>query len=413
MKGSAELHVLEGMGLELEYMIVEEDSLDVLPVADRALRALAGKNTDEVLCGTAGWSNELVLHVMELKNVAPVSSLHGLVDIFHGAISSVNGILGGMGARLMPTGMHPWMDPRRETRLWDRRNRRIYEAYDRIFGCSGHGWANIQSVHLNLSFSGDEEFRRLHAAVRLLLPLLPFLAASSPIVEGKITGALDNRLTFYMTNQKKIPSISGRIVPESSESREQYERKVLERMYRDIAPFDPEGILRHEWLNSRGAVPRFERSAVEIRLLDVQECPLADISVAAVVTAVLHALLFEGWSDYRQQAVLRTAALRSLLIDVMRSGQHAVISEPAYLRAFGVRERRLRVSELWEYLGGEVRFSDLVGHELWKAFRVILDHGTLAKRIIRATGKNPSRERLREVYSRLCDCLSAGEQFPG
>jgi glutamate---cysteine ligase / carboxylate-amine ligase len=413
VKGPAELHILEGIGLELEYMIVEEDSLDVLPVADRALRALAGKYTDEFLSGTAGWSNELVLHVMELKNVVPVSSLHGLVDIFHGAIGSVNRILGGMGARLMPTGMHPWMDPRRETRVWRRRNRRIYEAYDRIFGCSGHGWANIQSVHLNLSFSGDEEFRKLHAAVRLLLPLLPFLAASSPIVEGKITGTLDNRLIFYMTNQKKIPSISGRIIPENSESREKYERRVLHRMYRDIAPFDPEGILRHEWLNSRGAVPRFARSAIELRLLDVQECPLADISVAAVVAAVLRGLLFEGWSYYHEQAALRTATLRSLLLDTMRSGQKAVISEPAYLRAFGVRERRIRVSELWEYLGEEVRLSDLVGHELWSAFRVILDHGALAQRIIRATGKSPSRERLREVYRRLCKCLSADEQFLG
>jgi carboxylate-amine ligase len=108
-------------------------------------------------------------------------------------------------------------------------------------------------------------------------------------VEGKITGTLDNRLIFYMTNQKKIPSISGRIIPENSESREKYERRVLHRMYRDIAPFDPEGILRHEWLNSRGAVPRFARSAIELRLLDVQECPLADISVAAVVAAVVRA----------------------------------------------------------------------------------------------------------------------------
>jgi carboxylate-amine ligase len=413
VKNPAELHALEGIGLELEYMIVEEGSLDVLPVADRVLRSLAGRYTDEFLSGPTGWSNELVLHVMELKNVAPVSSLHGLVDIFQEAVTSVNAILGGMGARLMPTGMHPWMEPRRETRLWHRRNRRIYETYDRIFGCSGHGWANIQSVHLNLSFSGEEEFRRLHAAVRLLLPLLPFLAASSPIVEGKITGTLDNRVIFYMENQKKIPSISGRIIPENSESREEYERKVLEKMYRDIAPFDPEGILRHEWLNSRGAVPRFERSAIEIRILDVQECPLADISVAAVVTAVLRALLFRGWSGYHEQAVPQTETLRALLRDIIRAGQKAILNEPAYLRAFGLRERRIRVSELWEYLGEEVRSSDLVGHELWSAFRVILDHGTLANRIIRATGKNPSRERLREVYRRLCDCLSAGERFLG
>ncbi|HAL85576.1 MAG TPA: hypothetical protein DCM31_01010, partial [Deferribacteraceae bacterium] len=37
-------------------------------------------------------------------------------------------------------------------------------------------------------------------------------------------------------------------------------------MYRDIAPYDPECILQEEWLNSRGAIARFDRKAIEIRL---------------------------------------------------------------------------------------------------------------------------------------------------
>ena len=88
----------------------------------------------------------------------------------------------------MPTGMHPWMDPAREFELWPHGDREIYAAFDRIFDCRGHGWANLQSMHLNLPFADDDEFGRLHAAIRALLPLLPALAASSPFADGHARG---------------------------------------------------------------------------------------------------------------------------------------------------------------------------------------------------------------------------------
>ena len=44
-------------------------------------------------------------------------------------------------------------------------------------------------------------------------------------------------------------------------------------MYRAIDPLDTEGILQEEWLNSRAAIARFDRGAIEIRCMDTQECP--------------------------------------------------------------------------------------------------------------------------------------------
>ena len=116
---------------------------------------------------------------------------------------------------LMPTAMHPWMDPEKDLKLWPHGLRTVYETFDRIFGCKGHGWANLQSAHLNLPFAGDEEFARLHTAVRFLLPILPGLAASSPIVDGERNGILDNRLVAYRGNCARIPSITGDVVPEA------------------------------------------------------------------------------------------------------------------------------------------------------------------------------------------------------
>ena len=71
-------------------------------------------------------------------------------------------------------------------RLWPHENREVYDAFDRIFSCKGHGWANLQSMHINLPFADDAEFGRLHAAIRFLMPLMPGLTASSPVMDGVV-----------------------------------------------------------------------------------------------------------------------------------------------------------------------------------------------------------------------------------
>jgi len=47
------------------------------------------------------------------------------------------------------------MDPNREMVIWPHDYSVVYEAFNRIFDCRGHGWANLQAVHLNLPFADD------------------------------------------------------------------------------------------------------------------------------------------------------------------------------------------------------------------------------------------------------------------
>ena len=179
MSPNRPLHLFEAYGVELEYMIVEAGSLAVLPVTDKVLYALAGKYVSQVDLPDLSWSNELVLHVIELKTAGPAAALEPLARVFQEHVGRVNRILQPLGGRLMPSAMHPWMDPARQMRLWPHEYSPVYQAYDRIFDCRGHGWANLQSVHLNLPFGDDQEFGRLHAAIRVLFPILPALTASS------------------------------------------------------------------------------------------------------------------------------------------------------------------------------------------------------------------------------------------
>jgi carboxylate-amine ligase len=403
-------HIFEGFGVELEYMIVSRNNLDILPAADHLIQAAAGNLQNEIEMGDIAWSNELALHVVELKTNGFVSAIAGVANRFQENIGTANRLLARFGAHLMPTGMHPWMDPHRETKLWPHGSNVIYEAYNRIFGCQGHGWSNVQSAHLNLSFNGDHEFGRLHAAVRLLLPVLPALAASSPLVDGRSTGLLDTRLEYYRFNQKRIPSITGSVIPEPVYTREAYEKTILSRNYKDIAPHDPEGILQFEWLNSRGAIARFERSTIEIRLLDVQECPRADLAVVSAIVAALKALVTERWQSFAEQAAFETSPLARLLTTAIREADRTVIADPDYLRLFGIKEAKISAGEFWQVLVEKTLAPDDAYRQ---ALDVILQHGPLARRIMNALGSDFSRADLRAVYGNLCSCLASGEMFLG
>ena len=390
-------------GIELEYMIVDSTSLDVRPIADRLL----GPEGD-LAHGPITWSNELALHVIELKNTEPAPSLAGLGALFQDNVREVNRRLAGVGARLLPTGMHPWMVPEHEFKTWPHENSEVYAAFDRIFNAKGHGWSNLQSVHLNLPFAGDEEFGRLHAAVRLVLPILPALAASSPARDGSLTGFMDTRLEVYRHNADRVPAVVGSLVPERVYSQADYERQVLGRIYRDLEPFDPDGILRHEWVNARGAIARFDRGTIEVRVLDVQECPGADLAIAGATASVVRALTHqdsprgEEWSEDDLARVFESA---------VRLGDATPIGDPEYLALFDYPGREATALDLWRHLIERVVALDPAYPE-WKPFLdVLLREGCLARRIVTTLGDDPLPVTFLGVYERLAHCLESGHSF--
>jgi gamma-glutamyl:cysteine ligase YbdK (ATP-grasp superfamily) len=399
---TAPLSLFAGFGVELEYMIVDAGTLSVRPIADELLGAAGDFEHGEI-----GWSNELVAHVVELKINEPAVDLAALPGLFQKNVCEINSLLAAKGARLMPTGMHPWMDPERETRIWPHEYGEVYRAFDRVFGCRGHGWANLQSVHLNLPFANDKEFAKLHAATRLVLPILPALSASSPIVEGQITGLSDNRLEVYRTNSRKIPRAAGKVIPEAAFSQADYHAQILEPLYAEIAPHDPERILQHEWLNARGAIARFSRNTIEIRVLDLQECPLADLAICATIVALLRALVAGRFASFAEQETVAVEPLASILLPTIRSAGEAEIYDDDYLRLFRYPGDSCTVAELWEHLLAAL--PELTSESNpWRApLETIMNEGPLARRILDALPDND----LETVYEELCRCLEAGEVF--
>ncbi|MDA8165796.1 MAG: hypothetical protein M0017_12285, partial [Desulfobacteraceae bacterium] len=76
------LHLFGGIGIELEYMIVDRETLAVRPRADEVLRAVTGSYQTDYEQGDICWSNELALHVIELKTCGPVEDLAATISRF-------------------------------------------------------------------------------------------------------------------------------------------------------------------------------------------------------------------------------------------------------------------------------------------------------------------------------------------
>lgn len=401
-------HLFEVFGIELEYMVVQNSSLKVTPIVDALLTKKNGSLTSDIENGEIAWSNELVAHVIEIKTNGPTANLNDLSKHFHKNVLEMNTLLESLDAKLLPTASHPFMNPDTDTQLWKHSYSEVYELYNRIFNCKGHGWSNVQSAHINLPFYNDEEFEKLHAAVRILLPLIPGLSASSPILEGKKTGFKDTRLEYYKTNQKEIPEMTGKVIPENVFTKKDYYKTIFEPIQKAIKPFDTNNLLDHHFLNSRGAISRFDRNAIEIRLVDIQECPKADVAICTLIIEVLKLLVSGNLSSLENQKKWEKEFLFDILNDAIRNGENSKITNLEYLHLFGLNEATTQ-KNIWSHLFNSVKPS--INENYLEALEIILSKGTLSTRILKEIDNDSSEQNIHKVYNQLANCLQKNEVF--
>lgn len=404
--------LFEKTGIELEYMIVHRDTLNVLPVCDKILFEISGSYSNDAMPegpdGAIAWSNELALHVIEFKTLHPADSISNLSPLFQKEVSRALDILDPINGMLMPTAMHPWMNPEHEFKIWPHGDKDIYNAFDSIFSCKGHGWSNLQSMHINLPFRNNDEFYKLHAAIRFILPLVTALTASSPIIEGKFSGLLDTRMNVYRTNSARIPSLTAQIIPEPVESIEDYNDKILKMIYKDLAAFPGSHILSEEWVNSRGAIARFDRGSIEIRTADLQECPEADLACAELIIETLKALVYENYSPISELNKIDTTDLYNILMGAVKDGENTIIKNRAYLGILNMPRSSHSASEILYHLF-EKHIPDSSPYR--KTLHHILKHGSLSTRITKKTGPITEIKKISSVYNELCFCLKNGNLF--
>jgi hypothetical protein len=334
------------IGTEHEYSINDGD-WNPLPISDRIIERISGAVEHEVPFGGIKVSKELQKHALELIPSRP-GSLTFLEDNLQRGLNELYRATS-YEYKFLGLGMHPLLTLD-QTTYWDHDEQEYYQIYDRLFNIRQHGWLNIQALQVNIPFTSMEEMVVVFNKIRSLIPYIVAVSASSPFVEGRPTGYMDNRLVYYRENQRRIPSICNDILPERLASAEDYV-KINRGIYRELQSCGAD-ILCREWVNSRGLIVRFTRKCLEVKAIDEQECLRSDMAITAFLLALLRSDL-EIEED--------EGAMRSMLEESMKRGVAGL--RPELEKLYGIAMKSATDEEK--------RYLPVVGKRI--------EHGSLAE----------------------------------
>lgn len=337
---------------------------------------------------------------MEIKANQPFKSPSEFEETMQNAVSTLGQIVHKHGAVLLGTGMHPLLKLS-ETGIWPHYHRKIYDEYRKIFNLNQHGWLNIQSFHLNLPYAKEADAIEIHNQLANLCTYLPAITASSPIFEGKRGTDTDSRLHFYKLNQKEVPSVAGDVIPQYVSSLGQYKRDVIGRYSMDLANAGADKtLLNREWVNSRGIIFRFDRRALEVRVMDEQECVRSDVALACFIRAALRGLSAD------KSELLPHGVLVKDFNAVIKDGLYARVSSSHGKTAQQVCQYYLKVA-MENADSDEKKYLPLVKRRI--------EEGNLSElilsRVERRAEKTSFREAVIGIYSTLIKNLRNNEPF--
>jgi gamma-glutamyl:cysteine ligase YbdK (ATP-grasp superfamily) len=391
---------LEVVGPEHEFSIVNSD-LKALPIVDKIIKDYCGRIVNFVELPKFTFGKELQTHVMEIKPNVPFRSPENFEETMQEAVLTLTDFLERRyRAYLLGTGMHPLLILE-ETGVWSHRHKQIYQAYSKVFELRRHGWLNIQSFQLNIPYSDERTATLMHNLLAEICAYLPAVSASSPIYEGKIRDFVDNRLRFYMQNQREVPSIVGDVIPEYVSSFRQYKEEIIERYSQDLANAGVDRCILHkDWVNSRGAIFRFDRKALEIRIMDEQDCVKSDVALSCFIRALIRGMLKEGHELLPQKTLVKDYNA------VIASGLDAKVTHPTGQIARQVCEHFYKVA--WENATEtEKRYIPIVAKRI--------ERGNLSdiirKRVQGKAQKTDFKEAVISVYSSLIKSLIENQPY--
>jgi len=365
------------------------------------IKELNGRIANYARLKSYTFGKELQSHVAEFKANMPFYSPKTFEENMQRAVLEIADFIERKhDAKLLGTGMHPLLRLE-EAKVWSHRDRKIYEALSRVFNFYQHGWLNIQAFQLNLSYGNEKEAIQLHNALANLLAYVPAISASSPVYESKISEYTDSRLHLYRINQKEIPSITGNIIPEYVNSFKEYRQITISKYTEELQKLNaPECLLNKEWLNSRGAVFRFDRKAIEIRIMDEQECIKADVALSCFIRASLRGMFSQGMPYLPREVLIED------LNSIIKDGLEAKVQHPRGPTARDVCKYYFRIA-LENASVEEKTYLPIVIKRI--------EEGSLSDLIRRDVTKKAQKTDLREailsVYLRLVENLTENEVY--
>ncbi len=385
--------------IDVEYMTADRDTLDAIPAADRLLETASGKKDliyypygkDEGISWSTVSAGYAVKFKIENKNM----TFRDAETVIYKEIKRAGLILEEINAVLLPTAVHPWLKMNNNIikHVGDNiaKDQKTVSGFDES---NDSCLRNFHLMHLYLPFKNDREFFRLHTAVRLILPLIPALSSSSPIIGNAESGKLDNRLEVYKNSC--LYSVEDPIIPEPYSGSEKNKIK--------LALNNNDNVKICSSNNMCGISADFDKGIIDLGMFEIQESLHADISIARFITLILEFLVNCGCGAERQ-AEADTAELSDLMNSVLSRGMFAVVENKEYLEMLGIKKQdKMSLWGIWMHFSKTVK--DYAGVKI-PSVENILKTGSLSERII----KSIENSSIHDTYKKLYECLKENKMM--
>lgn len=331
------------IGIELEYCIVSKKDFSIQSFARKLFKILNNNKTSNTFTyNNICMSNEMVNHVIEFKPIKPYKDILFLEQDLLKCTQYVNSILEKYDLCIVPLSLHPTMKPQEAT-MWKGKYHSIYKIYDKLFGVKTHSFSNMQSLQITLPFENEQQMLKLHNSIRLVLPFLKILSASSPYLEGKNNKTLSNRINFFKKSHANLTErFSSPITDYLSNIGEYY--KYLDMLLEAFSDFKIGKNVKTQWFNSQGSMIKFQFNAIEIRTCDIQESVHANLGLAHFIYQ---------WVKYIYDNVENTKISFETLNKIFES-KHSDMVDKEYLNVYGI-DKEMNILEFLNYICDNVK----------------------------------------------------------
>jgi glutamate---cysteine ligase / carboxylate-amine ligase len=195
--------------------------------------------------------------------------------------------------------------------------------------------------------------------------------------------------------------VAGDVIPDYVISLSQYKRDVIGGYSKDLAKAGAsKTLLNREWVNSRGVIFRFDRSALEVRVMDEQECVKSDVALACFVRAALRGMAMDGLELLPHEALVRDFTA------TVKDGLNAKVLSPHGKIARQVCEYHLKLAQ--KNAGADEKtYLRLVERRILEGNLSNL----IRSRVLKRAQKTDFHEAVIDVYSTLINCLRNNEPY--
>ncbi|HRH36867.1 MAG TPA: glutamate-cysteine ligase family protein [Flavobacteriales bacterium] len=396
--------LFDAYGFEVSYSIVAKDTQDPAPIAAELMGGIELDGTKRDLDVRRAFGDSAIA----IGNSKVMRKPQKWARKLNGRTAQWDATLAARNSMLLSGGAQPFNVKSKDAQG----EGNLPKEVGHLFDLQHNGWWNDRALRLDFRFNRADEFAKLHAAVRVLLPILPGLTAASPVLNGRVTGQQSSRIQSRTAARAHIPELCGPLIPEPVFDQDDHDRTITVPIAQAISTLAPRSSFDPVELNARMATTHFDQGRLSIHAIDAQESSTANMAVAEFIIAVIKAMVSGRWVSSYLQRAWGSDDLRAILLLNAEQGGDAVIEHSDYLLMFGLlKQGDMPVLKLWQHLF--VNLYDELSDPAREHISHLLEHGTLASRLLATLGTNPNTAAIRSTYSTLAQCHASDTAFMG